>query len=259
MRVGIVGCGAIGTFLAEELEDVLLNDRHLERAERLADRTGAEAVEELEELAERSDLVVEAAAPAAVESVGEAALSRGRDFLAMSVSALLDDATRRRLLDLAEEEGAEIHTPSGAVCGLDGVKAAATRGVEEASLTTRKPPEALKGAPGVEGVDLDGLEGAETVFEGSAKEAVELFPRNVNVSASLSLAGVGPDRTKVRVVADPSLDRNVHEVRVRGDFGELETRVRNEPSPSNPKTSYLAPMSALATVRGVAARLKLGT
>lgn len=259
MRVGIVGCGAIGTFLAEELDDVLLNDHHPEKAERLADRAGAEAVEDLEELAERSDLVVEAAAPAAVETVGKAALSRGRDFLAMSVSALLDDATRRRLLDLAEESGADIHTPSGAVCGLDGVKAAATRGVEEASLTTRKPPEALAGAPGVEDVDLDGMRDPETVFEGPAREAAELFPKNVNVSASLSLAGVGPDRTTVRIVADPGLDRNVHEVRVRGAFGELETRVRNEPSPSNPKTSYLAPMSALAAVRGAASRLKLGT
>lgn len=259
MKVGIVGCGAIGSFLAEELKDTVLFDRNRDRARELADRTGSSAVTSLEELVDRSDLVVEAAAPVAVPDVARAALGAGRNLMVMSVSALLDDDLRDEVVTLAEDGGGQIHTPSGAICGLDGVKAAATRDVESAVLTTRKPPEALAGAPGVEGIDLDGLTGEETVFEGPAREAVKLFPRNVNVSASLSLAGIGPDRTRVRIVADSSLDRNVHEVRVRGDFGELVTRVENVPSPDNPKTSYLAPMSALATIRGIEIGLKVGT
>lgn len=258
MDIGIVGCGAIGGFLASELERPLLNDRHPDRAEELAEAAGGEAVSDLGELARRSDLVVEAAAPSAVETVCGAALSEGCDVLVMSVSGLMDQGVRERVRELAEESDAAIYTPSGAICGLDGVKGASVKPVDAVDLTTRKPPEALKGAPGVQGMDLDLNEELE-VFRGPAEEAVELFPRNVNVSAALSMAGVGPARTRVRIVADPSLDRNVHEVEVEGDFGSLFTRVENVPSPDNPKTSYLAALSALATIRGVESRIRIGT
>lgn len=259
MRVGIVGCGAIGSFLASNLDGAALLDRHPERALRLADETGGAAAPGLEELVDTSDLVVEAASPAAVEEVGDAALSAGRDLLVMSVSGLMDEGVREALLGLAEGSGAEIYTPSGAVCGLDGIRSASVARVDSMVLTTRKPPAALEGAPGVDEGSLSGLDGPVELFEGPADEAVSLFPRNVNVSAALSLAGIGPAETVVRIVADPSLSRNVHEVDAEGEFGRLSTRVENVPSPDNPKTSHLAALSALATIRGIEASLKVGT
>jgi aspartate dehydrogenase len=143
---------------------------------------------------------------------------------------------------------------SGAVAGLDALASAAQGGLEEVTLTTRKPPAALEGAPYLveSGRSLVGLRGETTVFEGSAREAVRAFPTNINVAAAVSLAGVGFDRTRVRIVADPASTTNRHEVVARGAFGELQLAVSNRPFPSNPKTSHLAALSALASVKQAA-------
>lgn len=155
----------------------------------------------------------------------------------------------------------KVYIPSGAIAGLDGLKAAALGRIDEVTLTTRKTPENLRDAPYIEkrGVDIGAIEEPTLIYEGPALEACRLFPANVNVAASLSLAGVGPEKTRVRIIADPTLRKNVHEIDVKGEFGCLKVHVENVPSPDNPKTSYLAALSAIATLRKITEDIQVGT
>lgn len=193
--------------------------------------------------------------------LAERVLRAGKDPVVMSVGALLDGELLGRLLSAAGERRVRIYVPSGAVVGLDGVKAASVGSLTSVALTTRKPPRSLEGAPYIvqRGIDLRGIDRPTVIYEGPAEEAVRLFPANVNVVAALSLVGLGPERTTVRIVADPSADRIVHEVRAVGDFGELVTVAYNLPHPENPRTGYLAALSAVRLLRRLSERLVVGT
>jgi aspartate dehydrogenase len=267
MRVGIVGCGSIGRTVARALvrfpavTRVLLHDldpakaRALARLHaryRLASSTGA--------LIRGSDLVVEAASQAAAREVALPALRAGKSVLLMSVGALADDRLRAGLLGAAARGGGRLMIPSGAFAGLEAVASAAAGPLASVTLTTRKPPRALAGVPYLErrGVDLSRLRAPTVVFAGSARQAVRHFPANINVAAALSIAALGFDRTRVVIVADPGARTNVHEVEARGKFGTLRCSVSNEPFPDNPKTSYLAALSAVATVKNAARGVHFG-
>ena len=126
-------------------------------------------------------------------------------------------------------------------------------------MITRKPPGGLKGAPGVEGIDLDAVTEPTVIFDGPVQEACRLFPANVNVSAALSMAGIGPDKTTIRIYADPTVTRNTHEIRVEGEFGKLTINIENVPSPENPRTGKLSALSALATLRRITSHIQIGT
>jgi aspartate dehydrogenase len=207
-------------------------------------------------LAEPLDVVVEGAGQEAVRQHGEAVLLAGKDFLVLSVGALADDDLFERLKLAAKNTGAHLLLPSGAIGGLDALASAAVGGLDDVTLTTRKPPDALQ-----TGADRDALLGdakAEPVllFEGPAREAVREFPANVNVAAALSLAGVGFDRTRVRIYADPAVSRNTHEVQARGWFGELSFTIQNVPT-ENPKTGRITALSVLKTLRDYRATTKL--
>jgi aspartate dehydrogenase len=231
---------------------VALCDVDASRAEALRDDVAKDArVLALEETAEAADFLAETAGAAAVGDVVAAAARHGRDCLIMSVGGLL---TRAGLFDVARDAGIVIRVPSGALAGLDGVRAAREGGLESVTLTTRKPPKGLVGAPFLveNGIDVEGLTEATTVFEGTALDAVKAFPKNVNVAAALSFAGIGPERTRVRVVADPAAAQNSHEVTAEGAFGRLQATTWNVPSPGNAKSSYLASLSARAEVRAAA-------
>ena len=206
-------------------------------------------------------LIIEAASQEAVRQYAVKALSNGKDLMIMSAGALIDDEFFNEVSRAAREHGKKVYVPSGAIVGLDNVKAAAVRSIEEVMLVTRKPPKSFEGAPFIRerNIDLSGISEETVLFEGSAREAVRLFPRNVNVSASLSLAGVGADRTKVRIIADPKADRITHEIHVRGEFGEILTKTINKPFPENPKTSYIAALSAIATLRKISGSIVVGT
>jgi aspartate dehydrogenase len=165
------------------------------------------------------------------------------------------------LTDLARRHGRRIHVPSGAIGGVDIIKGAAVGGIEECRLTTTKLPKALAGAPYVreQGIDLDRIDKATLIYEGPASQAVRHFPQNVNVAATIGLAGIGLDRTTVRIVADPEAARNIHEVFVRGAFGEATIRLANLPSPANPKSSYLTSLSVIAALQSLSRECQLGT
>jgi aspartate dehydrogenase len=176
----------------------------------------------------------------------------------LSVGALLEHDD---WLTLAQRTGSHIYVPSGAIVGLDGVKGAAIGAITSVTMTTRKPPPGLAGAPFVvaHGLDLTALTEETVVFEGSAREACRGFPANVNISAALSLAGIGPDRTRIRIIADPHGTRNMHDIEVVGEFGRFTIHLENVPSDTNPRTGKLSYLSALAMLKELAAALKVGT
>jgi len=259
MKVGLVGCGNIGADICIALqkggipaEVTALTDVDKERAGVLLRTFQLNArICTLDELAGDADFIVECAVGSAVPDVLEAAMRHRKDCLVMSVGGLigLRDALKR-----ADSSGIQVRIPSGALCGLDGIRAAMEGGLHTVTLTTRKPPEGLRGAPYLieHGIDLDNLTEPRVVFEGNALEAVKAFPANVNVAGALSLAGVGPEETRVRVIADPGATMNSHEVSAEGAFGSLKTVTTNLPSPRNAKSSYLASLSASAELRAAA-------
>lgn len=259
MKVGLVGCGNIGADLCIALqrgtipaEIVALTDVDEARARTLVNSFGLNAsICGLDETAAAADFIVECAQPSVVESVVAAAILHHRDCLIMSVGGLMDHPD---LIEQAREKGVDIRIPSGAISGLDGIRAAMEAGLHHVMLTTRKPPKGLAGAPYLveNNIDVENLTDAKVVFEGSAREACKAFPHNVNVAAALSLTGIGPDETKVRVIADPRATANTHEIVVEGAFGMLKTMTENLASPRNPKSSYLASLSAVAELRAAA-------
>lgn len=265
LRIGIVGCGAIGTQLAKAVAGKKLSGLRLAgvhdidplRARRLAKGLRpAPAVLDLPALAKASDLLVEAAGMAAVPAVARAALADRKHLLVMSVGALLQEPWLERF----RRVGGRLYYPSGAIAGLDGLRAAAAGGLRRVTLTTRKPPQSLAGAPyfSVRGKDPAAITSATTIFRGTAREAVRLFPANINVSAAVSLAGLGPEKTRVCIIADPAVKRNIHTLTAEGVFGKLCATVENRPSADNPKTSCLAIFSALALLRSIQADLSPG-
>ena len=271
--VGLIGCGSIGTIIAEaidrgrvgDVELVVVYDVIREHAERLVNKLSRKPVisESVEELIKREDikLVVEAASQEAVRQYALKILDEGKDLMVMSTGALLDDKLYKQILDSAKKRGRKVYVPSGAIVGLDNIKSAALARIYEVTLTTRKPPSSFEGAPLIKNrkIDLNAIKKPTLLYEGTAREAVKLFPRNVNVAASLSLAGVGPDKIKVKIIADPGIKEIIHEIRVKGEFGELETRTINRPFPSNPQTSYIAALSAIATLKRIAEKIVIGT
>jgi aspartate dehydrogenase len=268
MKVGVVGLGSIGRHIAGALSRGEVPGMELAAIADVAKE--AALVAQAYACAFTSDpmslpglgcgLVVEAAGGGAARALAVPLLQAGCDLMLMSVGALADAGFLAAVTEAARASGRRVHLPSGALAGLDAVRAASVAGISEVLLTTRKPPRGLAGAPWFQShpVDLDALTAPTVVFEGSAAEAIAAFPANVNVAVALSLAGVGPVRTRVRVVAEPGLRRNVHEVTVRGDFGELRVEIANVPSPENPRTSVLAALAAVATLRRIVAPVVIG-
>ncbi|MBI3990474.1 MAG: aspartate dehydrogenase [candidate division NC10 bacterium] len=266
LRVGIVGIGAIGRTLAKALDRgkvaavlVALHDKDRAKAEAFASTlTHRPAILPLDELIARSDVIVEAASQGALERIVPKVLEAKKDLLVLSVGGLL---RHEEWFRLAEEKGCRILVPSGAIAGLDGLKAASMGEVWSVTLVSRKPVHALKGARYVveKGIDLEALTEETIIFEGPAREACQAFPTTANVAAALSLAGIRAEKTRVKVVAVPGGSRNLHEITVEGEFGRLQISVENIPSEENPKTSKLASLSALATLDGLARSLRIGT
>jgi len=177
----------------------------------------------------------------------------------MSVGGII--SRHKDLVSLAEEKRARIFIPSGAICGIDGLKALGCSKISKVTLTTRKPPQAFAGVPYIKekNIKLDGLLDDAVIFEGSAESAVKAFPQNINVASTLSIAGLGAKETIVRIVASPKIRRNIHEIEIDADAGRIITRTENVIHPDNPKTSFLAVLSAIATLKGILSPIKIGT
>ena len=268
-RVALLGCGYIGTQLARAIDSGRVPAR-LERVydmSREASRDLVAGLDRTPEIVENPhllsyppvDMVVEAASQAAVRDVALSVLQNRRDMMVMSVGALMDESVLDVLREACTDYNARMYLPSGAVGGLDAISAARGQ-IDAVSITTTKSPASLRGAPHfeMEGTDADAITKRTILYRGGAAEAVRRFPANANVAASLSLAA--GREAEVAVVADPAVHSNVHRITARGGFGTMEFEVRNEPEPTNPKTSRLAALSAIRTLRDYcASNIKTGT
>ncbi len=265
LSVAIAGLGAIGAHLARALDQGVeglrlsaVAARDHDKARRtLAGFARMPEIVPLATLAEMADIVVEAAPAAVFEEVATAAIGKGRVFVPSSVGALLP---RMHLVARARETGARIIVPTGALLGLDAVRAAAEGDVESVTIETRKPPRGLEGAPYLVDNNIDvNVTSPKMVFKGNAFDAARGFPANVNVAAALALAGIGPERTMVEIWADPGVTRNTHTIRVEAAAARLTMTIENVPSEENPRTGKITPLSILACLRGLTSTLKVGT
>ena len=265
LTVAIGGLGAIGLDLARRLDAgidglrlIAVSARDESRARDVVARfSSPPEVVSLAALAQAA-IVVEAAPAAVFDMVAVPAIEAGRIFVPSSVGALL---TRMSLIDQARQTGARIVVPTGALLGLDAVRACAEGAVESVTIETRKAPGGLLGAPYLDthGIDVLAISTPTVIFEGNALEAAAGFPANVNVAAALALAGIGPHRTTVRIWCDPGIDRNIHTIRVEAEAARLTMTVENVPSETNPRTGKLTPLSVLACLRGLVSTLKVGS
>lgn len=253
MKVGIIGCGAIANIITtsivpedNDIEIAYFFDKDIERAENLASFAGGVAALDFDEMVDNVDLVLECASPDSVRYYAPKVLNKGRDMIVMSIGAFMDREFYSEVELMAKENGAKIHLPSGAIVGLDGIKAVAKFGLKEVSLVTRKSPKSL-------GKDIDDV---EVLFEGKASEAVKEFPLNINVAATISIACQRD--IDVKIIVDPSVDRNVHEITAKGDFGEFKTTTMNYPCAANPKTSMLAALSAIRLLKSFNETISVG-
>lgn len=267
MRVALLGGGTIARLVLQHrtpgIEVVALAGRRPDsRGVALAKEFSVPYVVGRDRLlAARPAAVVEAASHEAVREHLVPLLQAGVSVIVLSAGALTDDALRATAEQAAAASGSLLYVPSGGIGGLDALKTACLAGVDQVSIRVAKPPAAWKGIPYVEnlGVDLDALRASRTLFEGPAREGVPHFPQNVNIAAVLSLAGIGTDRTRLEVVADPGLTLNTHTIRVSGVAGRMTVVLENVPAPENPKTSWLACYSALAALRSLESKARYGT
>lgn len=254
MKLGIIGCGAIGTDVAkaadcfDEINDIYLFDID-EKASHLLHSDLAKSKEvSVEQLIDKSDIVFEAASQKAVQKYAKPILEHGKDLIIMSIGSLFDDVFREELEVLAKKMNCKIYLPSGAVCGIDGILSASIDVIDKVTLVTTKSPKALEKK----------IDKRTVIFRGSAREAVKKFPKNINVAANLSIAGIGFDDTYVEIVVDPVATRNSHKILAHGSFGRLRAVVENMPHPNNPGSSYLASLSAIATLKRILNPIQIG-
>jgi aspartate dehydrogenase len=261
-RISIVGCGTIGSEVAKALDrnEIPMNltsiyDIDKDRAVNL--KNGLENIspkicDNMEEAISNADLVFESTQIDAVKTIAEKCFELRKDLFVMSVGSLI---VYREILDNAKKSNCKVFIPSGAIVGLDGIGASKIAGIESVTLKTTKPLKSLMNSAGLDeflkskNKRIEDITQSETVFDGNVKQAVPLFPQNINVSAALAIAGIGPERTLVKIVADPFGDKNIHEIECVSKAGVTYTRSENVPHPENPKTSYLAILSAIAKLK----------
>lgn len=267
MKIGIAGTGAIGLAVARTLAEggipgcglAGISVRNPERAAEVArDLSLPLRSMTFDELADACDLVVEALPPARFDSLARPVLENGKVLVVLSASQLLG---REDLIDLASGAGGRILVPSGAMLGLDAIKAVNQGTITSITIETRKPVAGLVNAPYIQktGLDLSALSEATCILAGSVTEVARAFPANVNVAAALSLAGIGPDRTRMEVWADPALSRNLHTVRVASDSSDFTMQIQNRPSAENPATGRITPQSVIALLKDLHAVMRIGT
>jgi aspartate dehydrogenase len=264
-RVAVAGLGSIGARIVRELDrgiDGLVltavasqnPEKHRTWLDGLATKP---TVLPIEALADAADIVVECAPSKFVRSIVAPVVSRGKTAIVLSVGALLDNED---LIALAKDNGGQIVVPTGALIGLDAMTAAAVGTIHSVRMVTRKPVQGLVGAPHLveNNIDIEGITEPLRIFEGTARQAARGFPANLNVAVALSLAGIGPDRTRVEIWADPTVTRNTHRIEVDSDSARFSMSIENIPS-ENPKTGLITALSVIACLRKQRASLRIGT
>lgn len=253
VRIMMVGYGAMGREVHRLLPEGLSLDwvilpaqSNLTEHRQLRD---IETFTEIDQCAERPDLVLECAGQAGVREHGEAILRRGLNLAVISVGALADQALRNRLEAAAQAGGGRLILLSGAIAGIDGLAAAREGGLDEVTYESCKAPKSWKGSHAEKLIDLDTVNEKTVFYEGKAEEAARLFPANANVAATVGLAGIGLEATTVKLSVDPHTTTNTHRIYARGRFGEFHIELNGRPLEHNPKTSTLAALSVVRACR----------
>ena len=265
LRVAVVGLGPIGIRVVEALDRGIsglvlaaVSVQHPEKhRNKLASLIKAPAVLPIEALCDVADIVIECAPAKLLRTIVVPFVSSGKIAVALSAGALLENED---LIELAKQNGGQIVVPTGALIGLDAVTAAAVGNIHSVRMITRKPVLGLAGAPYIveNKIDIERITEPLKIFEGTAREAAKGFPANLNVAVALALAGIGPDRTKLEIWADPALTRNVHRVDVESDSARFSMSIENIPS-ENPRTGLISAFSVIAYLRKLRASLRVGT
>jgi aspartate dehydrogenase len=267
LRLAIGGFGVIGQMVARivdagqvpgvKLAAVSGRD-HTKAAENIVDFNVRPKIMTLSELASEADVVLECAPAAVFLDSAKPAIDQGRIFIPLSVGALLKHMD---LVERARSTGARIMVPTGAILGLDAIKAISQGNVESLTLKTRKPPQGLRGAPYLveNGISIEDLTAPKKVFSGSARQAATGFPANVNVAAALALAGIGPDATMVEIWADPTITHNTHTIVAKSNSSDLNMTIENIPSIETPATGKITPLSVIAMLKDLTSPLVIGT
>lgn len=262
MKIGLLGCGAIGHFLLEQINEekqipnaeivAVLDEREnsIDKLQTISEQFSFTVYQELEPFLNAPiDIVIECANIEAVHQYAKKVVET-KEMLIISIGALVDSYFLDELKNIAEANETKVYLPTGAVGGLDLLKAANSMGkLEKVKLVSRKPVNALAD---------EQIEKEEVLFEGIAKAAIEQFPKNANVAIAISLAGIGVEKTEVKIIADPKVTRNIHTIEMEGDFGRSTISIENNPSPTNPKTSYLTSLSILSTIQSLHERVIVG-
>ena len=247
LNVCLIGYGAIGQAIVQRLG----SHEHVKITHVVVRNTAVvlpQGIQAVSEVPTDAQLVLECAGHSALHDHVLPALAAGIDCAVLSVGALSEVGLPEALENAAREGGAQLHLLPGAIGGIDAIAAAKHAGLTQVRYTGRKPPLAWKGTPAAKQFNLQAL--ADTaqsaiIFEANARVAAALYPKNANVAATVSLAGLGLDATQVRLIADGTQSENVHEIEIEGAFGSMKIEMRNQPLPSNPKTSLLTVLSAL--------------
>lgn len=249
-KVGIAGTGAIGSAIARALVKGI-DGLTLHALSDITPNTEFKVpYVSFKELAEQCDLVIECLPPSIVPELVQEVLSKDKELILVSSSALL---IHRSIRDHSKSSKGRIIVPSGALAGIDGVRALSQMGIKSARIATTKKPSGFAGAPYIveNKIDLSTIVDKKKIFTGNAYDAARGFPANVNVAATLSLAGIGPEKTEVEIWADPAAKGNCHEIEVIGEFSTIRASIENKPDPKNPKSSMLAAQSVVALLRSL--------
>jgi aspartate dehydrogenase len=263
LKIGLAGLGAVGHEVAKRLlagipglKLAAVSARDHAKARTIVPDPSVKILD-AKGLAEACDVIVEGLPPAEFRNFALPAIEHGKIFVPLSVGKLLENWD---LVEKAREHGARILVPTGALLGLDAVRAAAEGTIHSVKMVTRKPPEGLDGAAYLVElkITVSNLKEPLMVFDGSAREGARGFPANVNVAAALSLAGIGPDKTRLEIWADPTVSRNTHRIEVDADTVRFSMTIENIPS-ENPRTGKVVALSVIAQLRGLVSELKVGT
>ena len=271
MKVGLIGCGTIGSYLIEQIRakpelgleiSVVCGRSEASQGREKVLEYGLTWTTDVSALWNSSlDVVIEAASHEALATTGVQCLENGLDLIPVSVGPLVDSDLLESLKEAAIKGGSIFHIPSGGIGGMDALQAANIAGVDKVSMTVRKTPRAWKSVPYVirKGFELEGLKESLVLFEGPARDCVKEFPQDVNIAAVLSLAGIGFERTIIRIVADPVVSINKYDIEWEGAAGKCHIVFENTFAPANPKTTYLAALSTLATLKRIRASYRIGS
>lgn len=259
IKIGIAGLGAIGCAVARALSNTPGIDGCVLHAVSDPEPKADFRVQNVsfESLSSQCDLVIECLPAHIVPQLAEIVTSQNKDIIFISSAALL---LYPDIMENLKRSESKAYLPSGALCGLDGVRAMREMGIEEVKIASTKPPKGFVGAPFIikNNIDLIAITTKTRIFEGNALDASEGFPANINVAATLSLAGIGGEKTRVEIWADPEAQGNAHEITVRSQYSTINSRVENMPDPMNPKSSVLAAQSIVAALRNLNSALIIG-